>query len=1010
MKYLIYIIILLTTTQVFSQTSQKGGYMYGWSNYTNDDLTGLGSRTVNWDSTDLVDVVHAPVIGVHPRVYFGPSEIPEIKNRLDSTMSGASVKATIHAYTTLLHLGTSYGPWQPYAVDNNGYRHLSNWGAWNMEPYYTALKNQDSTVWDNVPMKKRHRTASMMALEAFMCLIYAGQNDPDVGKDYNTRGQELAGAMYFWARMALADSTFNADNYNVFGGTHMALCYDLNYANMTPIQRDTVRKAISQMVRNEPRHGGDLHAFVNTSNWSTLNTFEIIANLSIEGEVGYNASLTTKWMRAFHTFINYGWYPSGAGYEGLGKNYMFVTTMIACAKRGYSLLAHPHVRAYGENFLTAITQPYGKGFSSYDVWGGSGWNAEEGRYKFNAADAVGLKWVFTNSDKIDFMWRNYIETNSINPSQGYCYGQIIPDDSYNNYLLVAGIFSQDYNSGTWQGQADNALVKDYVAMDRGLASFKSSTNADAIGIQFHARQDMGGHTHADRLDFTMSALGRIWARKTYGGSQFHPSRYHSMVLVDSLGIGICALDGVKARQPATVLGTHISPELSSMNADATYAYTWEWSWAYKRPNEDHPLLGQNGWQKVTETWNDFLVTPNSEPHYNIPFYDYPHWHGPGILERLIKRPYNPMQKVVRNIGLIRGNHPMVLVVDDIQKDTAVHQYKWLMQVARDLEIDRYAIHLMDSNYQCDIILKEPVATGNRRLLVRVLQNENYTGNTPPGIMDTIDYINYFSGVPFNPNPNFVRPRLIVESNSISPNFKILLYPYTVGDTLPVTNWNTTKDSLEIVFPNETKIVRFYPDALNNTQFELVNNTNLLPVDWLNFTAIRLNSDKVQLDWAIVGTADNEGFVVERMLDTESEFKAIKSVVGKGTLGTEYYQLVDVNSYEHISYYRIKQVDQNGVITYSEIRAVKGIEREAILSLFPNPATNVVYLHYNEVLAREAQIKIYAADGRIVYNKNQVLLPYQPNPIHSIEHLPSGSYWVKVSLDGDIERTLKFIKN
>jgi len=47
-------------------------------------------------------------------------------------------------------------------------------------------------------------------------------------------------------------------------------------------------------------------------------------------------------MRAYWNFITYGWYKSGVPYEGMGKNYQFVTAMIAAAKRGYSLLGHPH--------------------------------------------------------------------------------------------------------------------------------------------------------------------------------------------------------------------------------------------------------------------------------------------------------------------------------------------------------------------------------------------------------------------------------------------------------------------------------------------------------------------------------------------------------------------------------------------------------------------------------------------------------------------------------------------
>ncbi len=527
-------------------------------------------------------------------------------------------------------------------------------------------------------------------------------------------------------------------------------------------------------------------------------------------------------MRALHTFINYGWYSSGAGYEGLGKNYQFVTTMIACAKRGYSVLGHPNVRAYGNQFLPAILQPFGKGFTSYDVWGGSGHDPVTGGYKFSAADAVGLKWVFPNDPKIDFVWRNYIETYYNSSSTGYVYQQIRPDDSYNNYLIPAAVFTQDYDGSTsWQAQADANIETDYFAGDRGLGVMKSSTDENALATQFHCRQDLGGHTHGDKNDFTLSALGRIWVRKSYGGSQFQPTYFHSCVLIDDLGMGVGDPDGDKCRQPGTVLEMSSGEDISLMAGDATYAYTWEWDWSTQPITNDHPKLGQDNWEAVTETWNDFLVNDESEAHFDIPFYDYADWHEADRYERMVKRPYNPMEKVIRTVAMLKGDHPYMLVVDDLKKDANTHNFKWLAQMARDLEIDQTIVNLTDDNYQCDIIFKEPASEGNRRLLVRVLNNNGYDGSTPPATLDTLEYFDYFSGNPYNSNPNYVRPRLIVESNSVEPDFKIMLYPYMDGDALPTTHWNPSRDELQVLINAQEHNIAFTPDADGRTIIELL---------------------------------------------------------------------------------------------------------------------------------------------------------------------------------------------
>ncbi len=814
--------------------SQIGGYIDRWADYDNSDDTGLGQRQFEWDFEGLRVIDSVPDVGVHPRVYFGPDDIPAMKLRLSTTESGQEVAAQIHAYTTLMHLGYSnggtYNHNSSYGRDAQNNKRIDNAGKWNSNPEYYKLVALDPTVWDGIEIKRKHITASAMAFEAFECMINEGGSDSDTGLDYATRSDMLAKAMTFWAALALDDPDVNpnGNNYNNFGGSHMAMAYDLHYNAMTTGQRDTVRMAIAKIIITYPRHGGGLAAYAATSNWAGLNSFEIITNLAIEGELGYSEALTERWCRAYHNFINYGFYDSGAGYEGLGKNYMFVTTAVALAKRGYSMLAHPHVKSFGTKFLPAIVQPYGHGFTSYDVWGGSGHDDVIGGYKFNASDIIGLKWVYPNDPSIDFVWRNYIERDYFVDSDDYVYQQILPDDSYHNYLLLAGIFSQDYdNSSTWNTQANSIVKEDFIAEDRGLAVMRSGLDSLDLAVQFHCRQDMGGHTHGDRNDFTLSALGRIWIRKSYGGSQFQPTWFHSGILVDDIAMGVGDPDGDKCRQPGKLLEWYPNDDLTKVAGDATDAYTWEWHWSAQLPGNDHPWLGSNGWVEVAETWNEWQFIESEEPHFNLPFYDFPHWHVEGKLERMVKREYNPMEKVYRSVGVFKGEKPFVLVVDDIKKDSDIHNYKWLGQIARDLTIESTDVNLVDEDYKADIILKEPTSEGSRRLLVRVLDNTGYDGIVLPGYQDTLTYTDYFNGNPYNANPNYIRPRLIVESNSISPDFKVLLFPHHQGDDLPTTSWNSAHDTLIVTCGNTVRNIAFNVNADGRTEFGIVGDCGLV---------------------------------------------------------------------------------------------------------------------------------------------------------------------------------------
>lgn len=996
MIYRIFLVlsISLLTISIVAQVSQQGGFIEGWDNYDNSNETGLGTRVVNFDFTGMRSIDSIPAVGVHPRVYFGPSEIPDIQNRLANTTSGQLVARQIHAYTTLLHKGYVAGGYNhndSYAKDDFNNRWISNAGKWDSSSYYAKLIAEDPNAWDGADTKRKHITASIMALEAFECLIYAGTTDPDTGLDYDDRAMDLATAMAFWASQIIADPSLNYTDFREFGTSHMALAYDMNYNSMTTAQQDLVRQALAQITPTGPRHGAWIEAYAAASNWAGLNSFEIIINLAIEGEPGYSAALTERWVRAYHNFINYGWYPSGAGLEGLGKNYMFITTGIALAKRGYSILGHPHVRAYATQFLPAITQPFGHSFTSYDVWGGSGYDDVIGGYKFSAADMIGLKWIFPNDPKVDFVWRNYIEKSWNLSSEGYVYQQINLDDSYNNYLLPAAIFALDYDdSNTWTAQSASIVEEDYIDTDRGLAVMRSGADEDDLAVQFHCRQDMGGHTHGDKNDITLSALGRIWLRKSYSGSQFQPTWFHSTILIDDIGMGVGDPDGDKCRQPGKLLEWTPNDTHTKVAGDATYAYTWEWHWSPQAAGNNHPWLGWNGWEKVTETWNDFQFISKTEAHYNIPFYDMPHWHQPFRFERMVKRPFNPMEKVFRTVGVFKGDHPFVLVVDDVKKDANVHNYKWLGQIARDLTIESTTVNLSDDNYQADIILMEPASEGNRRLLVRVLNNENYDGTNPPGYTDILTYTDYFSGNPYTSNPNLVRPRLIVESNSISPDFKVMLYPHYSGDPLPETDWNAAHDTLTITCGTDDMRIAFETNATGRTEFTLID--NILPVELLNFNGFNTGKGN-QLKWTTVSEINNDFFKIMHSRNG-NDFKEIGRVEGahNSTEILDYDFLHETNA-TGLHYYHLTQVDEDGTESNSKIITIE-IKRVTPIA-YPNPAKDNLFIDIDgNSEASRILLFIYDTKGALI---QQFELDKGKNKLN-VSHLNQGAYFYEIMED------------
>ena len=183
-------------------------------------------------------------------------------------------------------------------------------------------------------------------------------------------------------------------------------------------------------------------------------------------------------------------------------------------------------------------------------------------------------------------------------------------------------------------------------------------------------------------------------------------------------------------------------------------------------------------------------------------------------------------------------------------------------------------NLTDNNYRNDIIFKEPAATGNRRFLVRILNNTGAVNTTVPAYLDSIT--NPISGA----SPNNKLPRLVVESNSIDPKFKIMFFAYNNGDVFPVTSWNTDHSRLLVVNNSATNTIVFPVDSAGRTNIQLISG-NILPTT-ITLTATIVNQNKVNIFWKALEQQDVTSYQVERSSDAAT-FQPINTVTANGNI-------------------------------------------------------------------------------------------------------------------------------
>lgn len=221
-------------------------------------------------------------------------------------------------------------------------------------------------------------------------------------------------------------------------------------------------------------------------------------------------------------------------------------------------------------------------------------------------------------------------------------------------------------------------------------------------------------------------------------------------------------------------------------------------------------------------------------------------------------------------------------------------------------------------------------------------------------------------------------------------------PFTVGanaivsisGSIPVANVNQN------VFIVITQTSGAAADASRVIMFEAPL-CSPLPVTFSSFNASRTSQTNVMLKWETSTEINNSGFAIQRNL-SNNNWETVNFITTQAPGGNSSsllsYLFNDRNSNKVITQYRIKQVDFDGRISFSDIRAVRGDGQKEKIIVYPNPSAdgrvNIVFEN------KEGIRDIILADinSQIVKRWESIT-----NNTLQIENLGIGMYTLKVTM-------------
>ena len=190
--------------------------------------------------------------------------------------------------------------------------------------------------------------------------------------------------------------------------------------------------------------------------------------------------------------------------------------------------------------------------------------------------------------------------------------------------------------------------------------------------------------------------------------------------------------------------------------------------------------------------------------------------------------------------------------------------------------------------------------------------------------------------------------------------------------------------------------------LNGTGFIF----GLLPAVWQDLKLFVTPDDHVQMVWVTSHETARRSFHVERSRQGNT-WDRLGTIESAGSWSAQnIYNFVDSRPGTGQVFYRVLEVDPDGVIKYSSIRTVR-LGDAQVFKVYPNPAIDQVQVQYKKVEG-EARMTMYNMLGQAV--QSQVLPAGSSFQTLDISGLSKGVYAIRVTHEDGTSNDYRLVKH
>jgi hypothetical protein len=758
-----------------------------------------------------------PPPGVYPRVLFSPEDV---------LMLAARVKHSKIGQKSLIEMRYLFENsfWNTNTSDGRVFLKLANNDLSELQ-WPDDVRPEQVTTFNTAQQFKGQKAGIYSSHVAYdpECLTAMALYCLLTGDEVHGKMAATAIANYYKLREPLIDQ-WNATSDSEFGNeqnggngavtawrgmhglvAHMNLGLALDFGGkwMTAEQKDLMRRVIAKATYGRRAYGEDSTVRFRDVNWVGWDLPQYLALTAIEGLEGFDREAWEQGRDTVRAFCDFGIDDHGVVYESNGKtggSFQFITlSLVATARRGENYFGHPHLR----KLLAAqaqMTSPSGR----VTVNSGTQYVPYSRQY-LSLGMVDRLKSFFPRERFADYLLTKTTTPPAVvdDTTRGWAIENFdaekyreqvkklprlrLPSPTYPDF--VPGVlYDSDFEITS---RADLDLPLDFNAPVHGVFSSYSDRTTNAAWINMMVRPDHylgAGHHHADAGQFHFSALGVDWFTQS-PFMQTYDGNFYNLVLVDGLSEATSQTAWPKAgilgwNAAGKYLGATENKSAASASADLTYAYSYRW--LTQSPPEWTEDVVKLGWEPdpSPEILKIFAGTARYKMRPWWSSYDFANYMP------TCRAPFNPMQRVFRTVGLVRGENSYGIVVDDLKKDESTHLYQWAAMLnggvwqadVPGLPPNQVALAFRDGDPKLDSPIAGPAITpqpGEPLLLVCALGMDASGDDALPLIQ-----VARLEGPKDKAGKAQFYDRLVINRRASEANYRVLLIPFRAGETPP----------------------------------------------------------------------------------------------------------------------------------------------------------------------------------------------------------------------------------